>query len=821
MHTPPILEPREIELVDRYVEVLAPSSWTDAQVEAWMNVLGGAEDLGCAIGSLADRIAAASRGQGRLGGEADERDLSDRLATLMLKGAAAIGSPEGPAPTLMDAQAEDLDARLEPLLSTIRGERLAEAVADVAAGRLQDILDAVAQCEGDPEACANPGNNPKLARAVEGARAIGVPGDLIGEALELARAGETVWRSTVPDLPRAHLRLVLSPSSASLPLSVFVSAVGIADTVATATALAAAAGRVRAAVNLTAFGLGEDFETAAFEQAVRDLAMALSGSGHKGLITLAGLGDWLLAQGLAFDSDKARKTARSLFKRAQRAIPAGLDVGLALFNDPDLALRLGSADTAGGPSGGPILRIETSDGSCLRTLSGPALRALEALGLDTSDARLHALGCRTLAGAPGVDRCALESLGFTDHEIAAVESALPFAERLGDALSPKVIDPGFLTDILGLSETELSDPELNLPVRMGFSAGQLALADAAVLGAGKLSNLPGLSPEQIEVLTLGDEIGPAARIAMACALAPLLAMPPVVELKAATATEVRDLVARLDKAQGVIVRPMVERRPPILSSESTARPDPKLGPHSGEAPKVDPSEERIIERRVEVERPPTRRKLPDRRKGYIQKASVGGHKVYLHTGEYDDGELGEIFIDMHKEGAAFRSLMNNFAVSISLGLQYGVPLDEFVDAFVFTRFEPAGQVTGNDSVRSATSILDYIFRELGISYLGRNDLANADGELNADGLGRGAADGQPQAAQDPQPVSRFISRGFSRGAAPDNLVFLPTAQERSALGGLRRDADVCPDCGDTALVRKGADLICETCGVRAEGDLAG
>ena len=219
--------------------------------------------------------------------------------------------------------------------------------------------------------------------------------------------------------------------------------------------------------------------------------------------------------------------------------------------------------------------------------------------------------------------------------------------------------------------------------------------------------------------------------------------------------------------------------------------------------------------------PPTRRKLPDRRKGYIQKASVGGHKVYLHTGEYDDGELGEIFIDMHKEGAAFRSLMNNFAVSISIGLQYGVPLDDFVDAFVFTRFEPAGQVTGNDSVRSATSILDYIFRELGISYLGRDDLANADGELNADGLGRGSADGQPLEAPEPQPVSRFISRGFSRGAAPDNLVFLPTPQERGTQGGLRRDADVCPACGDTALVRKGADLICETCGVRAEGDLAG
>ncbi len=197
---------------------------------------------------------------------------------------------------------------------------------------------------------------------------------------------------------------------------------------------------------------------------------------------------------------------------------------------------------------------------------------------------------------------------------------------------------------------------------------------------------------------------------------------------------------------------------------------------------------------------------------------MGGHKVYLHTGEYDDGELGEIFLDMHKEGAAFRSLMNNFAIAISIGLQYGVPLDEFVDAFVFTRFEPAGPVTGNDTVKSATSILDYIFRELGVSYLGRKDLATGDpGELNADGLGRGKADALDADALSedaPQPASRFISRGFSRGAAPDNLVFLPITQRPSGPSRLEA-ADVCAACGDVAVVRKGASLICETCGARA------
>jgi ribonucleoside-diphosphate reductase alpha chain len=113
------------------------------------------------------------------------------------------------------------------------------------------------------------------------------------------------------------------------------------------------------------------------------------------------------------------------------------------------------------------------------------------------------------------------------------------------------------------------------------------------------------------------------------------------------------------------------------------------------------------------------REAAERRKGYTQKAIVGGHKVYLRTGEYDDGRLGEIFIDMHKEGAAFRAMMNNFAIAISLGLQYGVPLEEYVEAFTFTRFEPAGMVQGNDAIKNATSILDYIFRELAVSYLVR------------------------------------------------------------------------------------------------------
>src|SRR3977135_3721606 len=167
---------------------------------------------------------------------------------------------------------------------------------------------------------------------------------------------------------------------------------------------------------------------------------------------------------------------------------------------------------------------------------------------------------------------------------------------------------------------------------------------------------------------------------------------------------------------------------------------------------------------------------PDRRKGYTQKAVVGGHKVYLRTGEYDDGRLGEIFIDMHKEGAALRSLLNNFAIAVSLGMQYGVPLEEYVDAFTFTRFEPAGPVQGNDSIKYATSILDYVFRELAVSYMGRFDLAHVDpSESNFDAMGKGVEEGRAPE----QPNNKYLSKGLTRSRT-DNLVVMRGGSEPQA-----------------------------------------
>jgi ribonucleoside-diphosphate reductase alpha chain len=269
--------------------------------------------------------------------------------------------------------------------------------------------------------------------------------------------------------------------------------------------------------------------------------------------------------------------------------------------------------------------------------------------------------------------------------------------------------------------------------------------------------------------------------------------------------------------------------------------------------------ERLVERIIVMRE---REKLPDRRKGYTQKAVVGGHKVYLRTGEYDDGRIGEIFIDMHKEGAALRSFINNFAIAVSLGLQYGVPLEEYVDAFTFTRFEPAGPVQGNDSIKYATSILDYVFRELAVSYMSRFDLAHVDpSESNFDAMGKGVEEGKAPE----QPSNKYLSKGLTRSRT-DNLVVMrggsgalssdPDTDSHAVAGDnspvrmnfsrsdagavalkqawskagtaqatgpskaeLRAEAqakgyvgDMCTECGSFTLIRNGTCLKCDTCG---------
>jgi ribonucleoside-diphosphate reductase alpha chain len=461
---------------------------------------------------------------------------------------------------------------------------------------------------------------------------------------------------------------------------------------------------------------------------------------------------------------------------------------------------------AAAPWSGPLTIAETEDGETLRVIAEPALDALACLGEDPDALRLALLGHRDFAEAPHINSASLAALGFTVLETESIQAVLPLVSDLRDAFSPLVVGEGFLRDILGADPEALRRPDFDTLGLAGFTDRQIAEAGAWVLGSASLDLASDLSPAARAILDPEQPF--AARLALhaaiedACGHAGALRLP----LSFTALPSEAVLLQAQALAAGVRALRLDRAGPPLAFN--LAIPD-EAAP---EAPRAPPAQERIIERVVERDR--TRRKLPDRRKGYIQKAAVGGHKVYLHTGEYDDGELGEIFIDMHKEGAAFRSVMNNFAIAISIGLQYGVPLEEFVDAFVFTRFEPAGPVTGNDTIRSATSILDYVFRELGVSYLGRNDLSNADGEeLNADGLGRGKADDALTSEAEPQPASRFISKGFSRGAAPDNLVFLPFGKRPGEVViDHPRAASVCPSCGDQSVFSG----VCDTCGVVIE-----
>ena len=507
-----------------------------------------------------------------------------------------------------------------------------------------------------------------------------------------------------------------------------------------------------------------------------------------------------MAQGFDYDSDEARQAAANLFRQARQAVDdLDLEVRLALVDDPELALRLGCR-LDGLPWSGPVCVAELADGETVRVLSEAAVLGLKALDADVEAARAILLGHRSLADAPGVNAQALMARGFTALEIEAAQAELPFVRRLSRAFTPAIVGEGFLRDVLGANAEQLADPHLDVLALAGFAPDDVAAAEGYALGRDSLAEAPGLTDDQRRVMRGTGEIGLDAKVAMLSALAPMLDAPAVLEIAlpwAATLDDVRAVLAQTT----LPVRVRRDAPPASATLDIPAVADLAVRP-----PRAEP-EERIVERIVERER--TRQKLPDRRKGYIQKASVGGHKVYLHTGEYDDGQLGEIFIDMHKEGAAFRAMMNNFAIAISLGLQYGVPLDEYVEAFTFTRFEPAGMVMGNDRIKNATSILDYVFRELAVSYLDRDDLAHVNPDASTTSLGKGVAEDAPAraASHAPSPVSAqsVVSRGMTRGkmqgqnlmlvSGTPNPAFNPVASLQNTVTALKTSTAYKPEPG--------------------------
>jgi ribonucleoside-diphosphate reductase alpha chain len=543
-------------------------------------------------------------------------------------------------------------------------------------------------------------------------------------------------------------------------------------------------------------------------------------------VYLCGLAAAVMSRGLAFDSAEGVAAAVEFCEAAARASGSA---ALLLDGPSAPALQWVLAESCGAD---PVDLLLTHEDEQTPSLSVCVTAALAAIASDNEaqDVRLRILGARTLDQIDGLERSRLESRGLTTDALDRVEQALKDGLALPAAFSRWVVGDDVIRARLNLSPEAFDTDGEALLRAIGISQKEIEEARVAVQGRRR----PVSNPKSIlaRVLARADGVTAEARARLAAAVAPHLARPPVLTVATGDASDASRMTihasvrAAITQKLGLRIeagRPNVdgELRARIAEAKRRARTPAAADPQSATlewrpppqpAPYASAPPERYVAER---------QRLPDRRKGYIQKATVGGHKVYLHTGEFDDGELGEIFIDMHKEGAAFRSLMNNFAISISIGLQYGVPLEEFVDAFVFTRFEPAGEVTGNDSIRRATSILDYIFRELAVSYLGRDDLAEAD-HVSADGLGAGEHEGaEPAPAPRPE---QLISRGFSRGVMPDNIVSLEsrraasTRTEQADAPGITPQrnqdylSDACPSCGHFTLRPDDGVAVCDACG---------
>jgi ribonucleoside-diphosphate reductase alpha chain len=403
-----------------------------------------------------------------------------------------------------------------------------------------------------------------------------------------------------------------------------------------------------------------------------------------------------------------------------------------------------------------------------------ALRALGYTEAQIGEIEGYAVGHGSLGQAPAINHTTLRAKGFTDEALAKVEKALPTAFDIKFAFNKWTLGEDFCKEALGISADDLASPTFDLLTALGFTRREIEAANIHVCGAMTVEGAPHLKPEHYPVFDCAKPCGRTGKrflsveshIRMMAAAQPFIsgAISKTINMpNDATVEDCKEaylLSWKLALKANALYRDGSKLSQPLnaqLIADEDDEEDaveavlaqPMAARTTAIAEKV---VEKIIERVVEIR---SREKLPSRRKGYTQKAVVGGHKVYLRTGEYDDGRLGEIFIDMHKEGAALRSFINNFAIAVSLGLQYGVPLDEYVDAFTFTRFEPSGPVQGNDTIKFATSILDYVFRELAVSYLERFDLGHVDpSEGSFDALGKGEEEGKPAAT--------LVSRGLTR-----------------------------------------------------------
>jgi ribonucleoside-diphosphate reductase alpha chain len=508
--------------------------------------------------------------------------------------------------------------------------------------------------------------------------------------------------------------------------------------------------------------------------------------------------------------------------------------------------------------------------------------ALEKLGYGSAQIEeivSYAVGHGTIGNAPGINHTSLAGHGFGPAQLEKVDKALAAAFDIRFVFNQWTLGEEFCREVLGIPADKLNDPTFDLLRHLGFTKADIDAANDHVCGTMTLEGAPHLKVEHYPVFDCANACGKkgkrylsvnshitmmaAAQSFISGAISKTINMPNdatiedcqnAYELSWSLGTKANALYRDGSKLSQPLAAALVEddeEAAEILESGSVHDKAVTLA-------------EKIVEKVVIKEIIKSQRtKMPERRKGYTQKAIVGGHKVYLRTGEYEDGNLGEIFIDMHKEGAGFRAMMNNFAIAVSVGLQYGVPLEEFVDAFTFTKFEPAGMVQGNDSIKNATSILDYIFRELAVSYLDRTDLAHVKPEgASFDDLGRGEEEGvsnvkelsETAASRSLEVLKQISSTGYLRKRLPQELIVLQGGQAGAVAFGGGVDAvtalntlvpstggmatatvaasstsapamaavtrakmqgyegEACGDCGNYTLVRNGTCMKCNTCG---------
>jgi ribonucleoside-diphosphate reductase alpha chain len=471
----------------------------------------------------------------------------------------------------------------------------------------------------------------------------------------------------------------------------------------------------------------------------------------------------------------------------------------------------------------------------------PALRRLGYNNERIAAIEIFAKGTNTLEGTPHINKATLKAKGFDDEAIAKIESQLLGAFEIGFAFNQHVLGEEFCKTKLGMTDAQLADWNHSiLRDTLGFTQSQIEEASDVICGRMTLEGAPFLKDEHLPVFDCATPCGkhgaryirPLAHVDMMAAAQPFVsgAISKTINLpQTATIADVKEAYRysweKMVKAVA-LYRDGSKLSQPLAASYDVGGPEELDQPQSPYDSAVRVAE-RVVYRYIAK-----RRRMPDRRGGYTQKAVIGGHKVYLRTGEYDDKTIGEIFIDMHKEGAAFRSLMNNFAIAVSLGLQHGVPLEEYVDAFTFTRFEPNGPVVGHANIKMATSILDYIFRELAVSYLGRYDLAQVQPSTAVDAMGpepdyigeedsgevhylaptTPVAKTPPAAAvvtRVPEPVGVVASSPASLASPARGQVVQAKAREAIAKG---YSGDACTQCGQFTLVRNGTCLKCDSCG---------